>query len=225
MCTGFAWWRAIVTRMLRMGYAGFEDLSIPTMYAWARLFAGDFLDIDGDDIPDSIPDEGAHMSMMAAALGKWGIPHASDWPPKGMSLEEAATAVPPWDVRQKASTLKVTGMYEIDAEPGARAPLIKQAIAKGYPVVFGGPIDPAFDAWRGGNALDKIAKGRWPGHAMCIDAYEGDELIIPSSWGWNSGAGGLYRVTTDWIEDPRNTDFYVITIGLGSGARKNAEKK
>lgn len=222
-CTGYAMCRAVVTRLLRMGYRDFPLPSEMTAYAWARLIAAAGVDIDNDDVLDFIPDEGAYIMMMIRAWQQWGISHREDWPLAGMSLEDAAVKPPPWDIRQKSSAFKVPGVYAIDAEPGSRADMIRQCIAKGYPVVFGAPIDPAFDKWKRGDApLAKIAKGRWGGHAMCVDEYEGDVFTIPNSWGEQNGDFGLYRVTASFFEDPRVDDFTMITVAANDAAARKA---
>lgn len=219
-CTGFSVWRAITTRLLRMGYKDFARLSVLAPYKFGQLLDQSGADVDGDGVVDMIPDDGARIFQVIASIMKWGVPREVDFP----FSEEASTKVPPWKVRQLASTFKVTGVYTIDAPPGERTPFLKQAVAKGYPFVFGAPIDAAFEAWKGGDApLEKIAKGSHPGHAMCVDAYEGDVFEIPNSWGESNGDFGIYRVTSSFLEDPRCSDFTVITVGPADPPKKSAE--
>jgi len=76
---------------------------------------------------------------------------------------------------------------------------VRLALNKGYPVIWGGPIDAPYEAYyeNGGNGLIQTPTAPWVGsHMRCIVGYTPDYMLEANSWGTMMGLNGFGRV--DW---------------------------
>lgn len=87
---------------------------------------------------------------------------------------------------------------------------IKQAISKGYPVIYGSPVDAGYESYSGGSILGPPT-GSWLGsHMRCLVGYEPDYAIEANSWGTGWGNSGLGYIGWDFITWPSSFDFWVF---------------
>lgn len=202
-CVGMAIGTAVDVRLRRTGITTAPMASALAVYTLARSVT---------DAP--LLDLGCHPRLAFRAMREHGIPSEGVWP---FSEGEVATKLP-WDVLQQASAFRVAAWWRIDSEGDERIEDVCQAIAAGYPVVFGLDVDRAFLEYsRGGAPLGALGEDRIGGHMTCLLGYrtENNRRILrgANSWGIGWGDAGMYDAYPEFLLDASAGDFYVIQVG------------
>jgi hypothetical protein len=87
------------------------------------------------------------------------------------------------------------GYYRIDPYPDD----VRRAIAAGFPVIGGFPVDRAFVDYRGQGVLTS-ARSRLGLHAIVLSGYERDSTFNgPGSWGFIYGRNGHHVVDEEFV--------------------------
>ena len=199
-CVGQALSQAIDTRLRKLGFNGPEPSSL-ALYAGARS-------VDHGKLEDNgcYPRDAMRFSQTN------GVPREDVWPFDVAKVNEKL----PWDVLQDASRFLLFQWWRIYSSGQQRSDAVAQAIAAGFPVIFGLEIDNAFFGYSGGTIMQMNAD-RAGGHMLCIIGYRTREdgtreFLIVNSWGYGWGEYGMCWMHEDVLETSRATDFYVIEV-------------
>lgn len=212
-CVGHGVGTALITRLRKMGQ---EHEDVSRLAIWDFAVAAE----KGKDQP--FVDQGCFIRDAMRGCRDQGIPPLSAWPPViaggyTKSLEASVTSAPPWDVLQKAATFRVQNWYRIDDVGYSRVDAICQAIAHGYPVVFGTEVDQAFEDYSGKDVVKAPGSFTLGGHCMCAIGYRtvnGKRQIRGvNSWGYGWGDRGLFWADASFFMDARMSDVYVMSVG------------
>jgi len=141
-----------------------------------------------------------------------GVPREDVWPFDPAMVNEKT----PWDVLQDASRFLLFAWWRIYSSGQQRSDAIAQALANGFPVIFGLEIDNAFFGYSGGTIMtmnSDIAGG----HMLCIVGYrtraDGTrEFLVVNSWGRGWGESGMFWIHEDILESSRSSDFFVVEV-------------
>lgn len=165
---------------------------------------------------DERTDGGTHIRNGIKALVRFGAPAESLW--QYTTDLAVVNRRPPWRVDRAGWDSHGPRAYRrILALPGARGPVVRDAIATGSPVAFGTEVDSAFLKAEG-----PLLVGRPDGdivgrHAMLIVGYElgGDgtySYLLLNSWGPGYRDGGFVWVTSEYLEWSETDDLQVLDI-------------
>ena len=151
---------------------------------------------------DQDKDEGSYIQFAMQGLKEFGACPEKAWPfEKPLLLKK-----PNGDAYEQASQVKVKEMQQVPLELEAW----KQALASGYPIVFGCRLFDSFDECtrRGGvvpmpNPKD-LARSSHGGHAMCAVGYSEKEqvFIVRNSWGDKWGDKGYCYMPYNYMMNP-----------------------
>lgn len=148
------------------------------------------------DHQDKVTDKGTHIRSALKGIIRVGVPEERHWPfdPKKINRP------PTWGAyRHGHDNGGVRGYYRI---PRFKPDLIRLAIASQRPVVAGFLVDRAFVKNKGPSEIttpmDK--KSIVGGHAMVIEAYDGDRFTLHNSWGTGWRNGGRVKVSSEFIK-------------------------
>lgn len=199
-CVGQALARAIDIRLRKLGFDGPEP-SAMALYTGARSVDRGVL-----------RDEGCYPRDAMRFSRDIGVPRENVWPFDPAKVNDKL----PWHVHQDASRFLLFQWWRIYASGQQRSDAVAQAIASGFPVIFGLELDAAFFSYSGGTIM-ALGSERRGGHMLCILGYreraDGTrEFLILNSWGTGWGEGGFCWMHEDVLESSRASDFYVIEV-------------
>ncbi len=212
--------RARVMAATAEAAAAVEELSAMGIYDFARMR-------EKQRTGDAIADVGCFPRDAMYALSEDGIPPESVWPFDPAKINDE----PPWDVDAAASAHRITEFYRIDSDGDARVHDIMNAIAQGYPVVFGTFVDTAYMMYSGGVVMSvNLNDSQGGGHMQTIVGYttQADGSIVftvLNQWDASWGENGLARVHQNVILDDASSDFYVVQLTKGTGKRAGEPAK
>lgn len=149
----------------------------------------------------ALPDEGTVPMFGVEAMAKWGICSEIFWPWDPVLINEPV----PWDVIKDAAEFVVTGWQKLGLDKDA----VKLAITSGYPVMFGMPVDQAYEEYTSGiygGVTGKILGG----HMQTIVGYDGDVFNVLNSWGASFGESGYSKMPSSWLFAGQCSDFYAL---------------
>lgn len=200
-CVGQAITRAIHARLRKLGLPA-PELSVLGVYGPARrraLAPG-----------EQLRDDGCYPRDAMTSIATIGVPRDETWP---FDLEKVDATIP-LDVFQDAARFIVFRWWRVFGDGPSRSDGIAQALAKGFPLVFGMTLWSAFFDHKAGT-IEVAGRDDAGGHMMAIVAYrtrhDGKrEFLILNSWGTTWGEGGFCWIHEDVICGPRCSDFYAI---------------
>ena len=212
-CVGWSTTQAIWTRwnMLEALAGRPQPVAQPSpLFTWfnARVATGDADQNDGTYIRDAVKQ-----------LIKIGIAPESAWPSTDPGADYANK--PPQLVYQSAfDQLFPIGYYRISDDPAQRKLQVMQAIAAGYPVVFGTLVTNDFLQLGAHGPLPIPPEGSTfaGGHAMPILAYDQQGVMGPNSWqdkaeGILWGNDGWFYLSWDYLLWSETNDLWAIDVG------------
>lgn len=152
---------------------------------------------------DQDKDEGSVIQLAMEGLKEFGACSEEKWPFKKPLLLKK----PNGEAYKEADQAKIKEMAQVPLELTAW----KQALASGYPIVFGCLLFESFDECnkRGGvvpmpnpNDLSRESHG---GHSMCVVGYSDKEqvFIVRNSWGDKWGDKGYCYMPYDYLMNPQ----------------------
>ncbi len=162
--------------------------------------------VDGEPIA-SLTDDGCVPSDMVTALAKYGACLESDWPFDPSKVNDP----PPWNALRLASAYRVTG-WERLPDDASRIDALKRALVAGHPVMFGMPVDEAYESLDASRVYGGLSGPELGGHMQTIVAYDDAKRAarVLGSWGSSFADGGYTWISYDWLLDPRCSDFYAL---------------
>lgn len=206
-CVGHAIGTACDTRLRRLGLVSPEPSRV-AIYSAARAYGR-------LDKGSAFTDDGCYPRHAMKGIRDFGVPAETTWPFDASKINEEL----PWDVHQAASAFRITQWYRIDSVGHARVEDICNAIAQGYPVVFGMGVDDNFMNWDGKGVVPFLdAEKNLGGHMMCLVGYTTDnsERVFRgvNSWGIGWGNKGMFWAHEGSMKDPTAGDFYVVQVSV-----------
>jgi len=203
-CVGQAIARALHVRLRKLGFSP-EPFSAQAIYKAARRRS----------IPtiEPLSDDGCRPRDAMMAIQEQGVPLESEAPFNPETINENLF----WDELQSASKFVVFRWWRIVGDGRGRADAIAQALAKGYPVVFGMTLWAAFDDYESGTITHEQPDDAG-GHMMLIVGFrtrssDGKrEFRVLNSWGTGWGEGGFCWIHEDVIGGSRVGDVYAIQV-------------
>lgn len=156
-------------------------------------------------------DEGTFISLCCEALKRFGIARERDWP---FDLNNIFVS-PPWRIMRKAHDKKigVSGYYRIKSSGNDRVNACIEALASGYPVVYGTTVDKKWFNYDEGEVLRPVKAGESEGrHATVLMGWEPSSglFIGENSWGGSWGIDGCYMMAPEVIAHRDSFDFWVM---------------
>ena len=208
-CTGFAFWRAIDTRL------GFDGVKVTPHSPQGIYTIGRCLDRGRfpEGATEPLGDNGAMPSDVADGCRRYGVPTEQVWPFNPATINDE----PSLDELLNAGGFVVKELYRIDAVGADRVRALQAAIAAGYPVVFGTDVDQAFEDYSG-KGLVAPSRRSLGGHMLCGGlAYEtlpSGEVVFTgaNSWGTSWGDAGFFHYDDAFLADPQLDDIYAVEI-------------
>lgn len=200
-CVGFALARALHVSMLASHSEGAPEPSPMFLYynARAQEFAG--------QSPAPVEDGGSYPRLAMTALRNLGLCKESAWP----FDPETRNQRPPLRCYRAAYDQKDAVYYRIDSDGPMRVLELRLALSKGYPVIFGLPVDRAFTEHVGPQAIDAISGEILGGHMLCALASDEGEIVFCNSWGPSWGfSDGLGTMTDELFGSAMIGDVYAI---------------
>jgi C1A family cysteine protease len=202
-CVGQAIATAADTRLRKLNIAAPEPSSL-AVYTAARSLAR-------FDKNEPLSDFGSFPRLAMKGIRDFGVPAESVWPFDPSKVDSEL----PWDAHQAASAFRIINWYRIDSVGQGRIEDVKNAIAKGFPVVFGTAVDQAFQDHTGKAPVGPKSGASLGGHMMCLVGYRNELFRGVNSWGTGWGDGGLYWANEAFVASPDATDWYVLVVSGG----------
>lgn len=205
-CVGQAIGGAIDTRLRMMGKNDAPLVSRQAIYTISRS-----LDRLSAEFP--LTDDGTRPRIAMKGLKQMGVPSESRYPFNPEKINEEL----PWDVLQESSAHTLAAWWRIPSLGKERTEDMCQALASGYPVVFGVNVDEAFQAHVGKKPIEGFDKATIVGgHMMFVVGYQtiNAERVFRcvNSWGTGWGDNGFF-----WAKESmflKASDLYVIQVGV-----------
>lgn len=158
-------------------------------------------------VSGKIADEGCQPRTALQTLTDLGFCSASDWP----FDETQVLSQPLPDAYTAASDQRlITSYYRITSIGNDLVAAIKQAINKKHPVIYGGPVNQAYEDYVGIGTIPPPAGPFLGNHMRCILGYTEDYAIEANSWDTAWGANGFGHLRWDFVKDPQNFEFWVF---------------
>lgn len=197
-CVGFA-----ITRALQLGSALNQrpdiPLASPLFIYWNARF------VMNREKP--VDDRGCYPRLAMKALQTFGFAPWSSWEYK----ESWVNQQPSFKAYRGAYEQRGFRYYRIDGDD--RVAQVRQALAMGYPVIFGMEIDEAFVNARA--PVSSIDRNRsLGGHMMSVLAVDGDNLVVDNWWGtgWGGNGDGTGVISADLFESSHIHDVYALSV-------------
>lgn len=155
-----------------------------------------------------IQDRGCIPRIALQVLTESGFCDDKDWPfDPAMVLKQ-----PLPDAYTQANDQKlITNYYRLYGTGEELVMQIKQALIAGYPVIYGSPIDRAYEGHDGKNPMGPPT-GPWLGsHMRCLVGYTEDFAIEANSWGTGWGSNGFGLIGWEFIKWGYCHDFWVFS--------------
>lgn len=162
---------------------------------------------------DQLTDDGSYPRMMFKGARNVGFPLESFAPFDVSKINEELD----WQALQDASAHRISGWYRCDVFGADRVAQVRQALAKGYPVVFGAAVGDAFMQATGRDVVMPEDPERVRGgHMLTAVGYRAlasgrVEFLILNSYGTSYADRGFVVVDESFLTDPRTSDIYVVT--------------
>lgn len=155
---------------------------------------------------EGIVDNGCWPRVALQTLQSTGFCREDHWPWD----ESAVLAHPLPDAYTFANDQKLkTTYYRLLSTGDNLVFQVKQALSKGYPIIWGGPIDAAYENYysNGGAGLLQTPVGPFVGsHMRCLVGYTADYAIEANSWG-TAGLNGLGHVDWNFIRSAPDVGY------------------
>jgi hypothetical protein len=206
-CVGQACGRAIDVRLRKLGFDGPEPSALG-IYAGARQTTNGRIGRKDDPILDL----GSYPRDAMAFVKEQGVPREEAWPFDPARVNERLK----WHALQDASRFLLFRWWRIFQSGKARAEAVAQALAKGFPVIFGLQTDDAFFRYSDG-VIDSFGSEEKGGHMLCCVGYRTTvearrEFLIVNSWGVGWGRHGYCWIGESAFGSDRIGDVYVIEV-------------
>ena len=158
-------------------------------------------------------DAGAQISDGVKSLATQGVCTEAAWPYFTYEYAKKPSATAYTD----AATRKITAYARVERTSGITG--IKQALAAGYPIVFGFTVYESFeseDMAQSGvlNMPNTISEQCMGGHAVLMVGYDdaSQRVIVRNSWGPQWGQHGYFTMPYAYVTDNLlSNDFWTIT--------------
>lgn len=154
-----------------------------------------------------IVDQGCQPRVAMQVLAQAGFCSETVWP----FVEANVLQQPPPDAYTAANDNKMVAgyYYRIDSTGSQLITDIKTAIANGYPVIYGTPVDDTYERYSGG--IMPVPNGTSLGrHCRCLVAYTPDYVQEVNSWNKSWGENGLARINWEICTWSEASDFWVF---------------
>lgn len=178
----------------------FVRLSRLFLYYNERMVEGDINQDDGAQICDGV-----------ASTKNYGVATEITWP---YSVQKFATT-PSTAAYAEALTRRTSAYARVS---NLNISNIKQALASGYPIVFGFTVYDSFEsdyvAQTGLVNLPTPSEQNMGGHAVMMVGYDDatQRVLVRNSWGPGWGLGGYFTLPYAYVTSPDlATDFWTIT--------------
>ena len=154
-----------------------------------------------------IVDAGCQPRIALSVLQQAGFCGDALWPFSESSVLQQPT--PDAYTAANDNKLLISGYYLLDSTGNQHIADVKTAIAAGYPVIYGSPVDQNYEAYTGG--IMPVPNGPPVGrHQRCLVAYTPDYVQEVNSWGTGWGESGLARLNWEVVTWASAGDFWVI---------------
>jgi len=159
-------------------------------------------------------DKGTSIRLACKVLNKLGAPDETYCP--WTTNELVVNRQPKWQAYMMAHPRSQLSYYRILDEGDARSEMICQALAAGYPVVFGAPITGDFCKDLGTDIIPRPRESAplIGGHAMLLTGYRRHNgqlhFRCRNSWGTQWRDGGRAWLTEDFVHWPALRSLTVI---------------
>lgn len=156
-------------------------------------------------------DEGAYIGGIIEGLNKYGGCSEDTWPYEVDSVNEK----PSDEAYAEAEQLKIDDYYAVEVELNQW----KQALAEGYPIIFGINLYDSFESQRKPGVIPDptkkdVSRDSHSAHAMlCVGYSDTDSVfIVRNSWGNTWGDKGYCYISYDYLMNPKQNlgDAWVI---------------
>lgn len=156
-------------------------------------------------------DEGTFLRAAAHQLRKIGCVPEEDMPyddrPSAIIGKDAS---PKLEHYTAASNNRLEGFYRLASEGEQLMKEIELAIRSNHPVVFGVPVTPEFQRYRGGSVFSRPLETEVIGnHCMIVVGVrfsgENREWVVRNSWSKYWGDAGHCRMTDDYLSLSEDT--------------------
>lgn len=201
-CVGFAAMQAHRVFLRNRGYGDASLWYSPLFPYWeARELLG-----------EERQDAGCVPAFLLSALTQRGFCDEKYWPTDATAEDRKRRVLerPSWLAYKAAFDQRsMEGYYNIGSSGNDRINDLKMALSQGYPVMYGSPVNAAFDNYTSGILTDLSGPSRG-GHMRCIVGYTPDYFIEANSWGTGWGEQGLCRMSYGAIASDLCYDFWVF---------------
>jgi len=198
-CVGNSVVKALeIKRIMKYGDPAHVDLSRLAIYYLARELM---------DPQETLNDKGTFISLAADALRRFGICTEADWP---FDISKI-TSPPTWRAMRGAYVHKISAWYKIKSLGLDRVKDVIDALASGYPVVYGTEVGDNWLQYRGKDPLG-LPGDVLGGHATVLVGWNPSKNIFigENSWGIAWGIDGFYELREEVISGDTSHDFIVI---------------
>ena len=178
--------------------ASAKCLELVTGVRPSRLAIYEAARVRGGQSIEALRDVGCIPALAVEAMTLEGVSAEERWAFDPAKVLKAT----PWDVLR--ADVKVGGWAKLEGPDQVRA-----ALASGHPVMFGMPVDEAFESYAGGLYPGRSGASLG-GHMQTIVGYSSDAFRVLNSWGTGWGHGGCSWIAEAYLFGGEPSDFYVL---------------
>lgn len=155
-------------------------------------------------------DTGTYIRAAFQILNVFGFCAESYWP---YDIKKFNQSPPTNAFRYSFDQRRPTEYVRIDSYGDQRVRDVKQALADGFPVIFGTDVSSAFVV---GNFTTVPVDPPLPneplagGHAMIIGGYDSVGYDVMNSWGESWGWAGWFKMSTEYLVWEETRDFWIV---------------